>query len=178
MAARFAADCLHQFRGATAKMPNALGNREADNWAPLVAIADAAGGRWPDLGRQVAANLTLANRATEECAAVMLLEDLHAVLMARTGDRIQSADLVKALLELEHRPWAEWRNGKPITPNAIARLLAPFNIRPFEMRMGARVVRGYEASQFADTFARYVETASVQSATPLQPADQHRLEDN
>jgi hypothetical protein len=177
MAARFAADRLDQLRRAIPTVPNALENREADNWAPLLAIADAAGGTWPDLARQVAENLTLANRATEESVAVMLLEDIHAVLSARTGDRIQSADLVKALLQLEHRPWAEWKGGKPITPNAIARLLAPFNIRPFEMRMGARVVRGYEASQFADAFARYVETTSVQSATPLQPVDPDCSED-
>ena len=107
----------------------------------------------------------------------MLLEDIHAVLTAYTGERIQSADLVNALVQLEDRPWAEWKGGKPITPNAIARLLAPFNIRPFEMRVGTRVVRGYEAAQFADAFARYVETASVQSATPLQPVDHDGSED-
>jgi hypothetical protein len=31
--------------------------------------------------------------------------------------------------------------------------------------------RGYDAAQFADAFARYVDGASVPSATPLQPVD-------
>jgi hypothetical protein len=100
----------------------------------------------------------------------MLLEDIRTVLTAY-GERIESAELARALAQLEGRPWAEWKGGKPITPNAVARLLAPFDIKPFEMRVGTRVVRGYEAAQFADAFARYVDGASVPSATPLQPVD-------
>jgi Protein of unknown function (DUF3631) len=164
------------FKGANPSVPAALENREADNWLPLIAIADAAGEAWPGIARQVAVNLTITTRTSEESPAVMLLEDIHAVLTAYIGERIQSADLVKAVAQLGDRPWADWKGGKPITPNAIARLLAPFNIRPFEMRAGPRVVRGYETAQFADAFARYVQAARVQSATPLQPFDQNRSE--
>jgi putative DNA primase/helicase len=177
MAARFAADHFDELKGATPNVPATLENREADNWLPLIAIADVAGGGWPGIAREVAEHLALVNRATEQSAAVMLLEDIYAVLTAYTGERIQSADLVNALVQLEHREWAEWKGVKPITPNAVARLLAPFNIRPLEMRIGARVVRGYEAAQFADAFARYVNGASVQSATPLQPVDHYGSED-
>lgn len=177
MAARFAADHFDELKGANPNVPATLENREADNWLPLIAIADAAGGAWPGIARQVGEHLALVNRATEQSAAVMLLEDIHAVLTAWAGERIQSADLVNALVQLEDRPWAEWKGGKPITPNAVARLLAPFGIRPFQMRVGTRVVRGYEVAQFADAFARYVEAASDQSATPLQPVDQDCSED-
>jgi putative DNA primase/helicase len=173
MAARFAADHLDEIRQAVPTVPTTLENREADNWLPLLAIADAAGGGWPDIARQVAENLTLANRATEQSLAVLLLEDIHAVLTAHTGERIQSADLVKALVQFEDRPWAEWKGGKGITTHAVARLLAPFNIKPFEMRNGPRVVRGYQVAQFEDAFARYVETTRAQAATPLQPVDQN-----
>jgi Protein of unknown function (DUF3631) len=173
MAARFAADHFDRLREATPIMPSTLENREADNWLPLLAIADAAGGAWPSIARQVAENLAVANRPTEQSIAVMLLEDIYGVLTAHTGERIQSVELVKALVQLEDRPWAEWKASKSITVNAVARLLAPFNIRPFEMRIGTRVVRGYRVAQFADAFARYVEAASVQSATPLQPDDQN-----
>jgi Protein of unknown function (DUF3631) len=77
----------------------------------------------------------------------------------------------RVLAQLEDRPWAEWKGGKPITANAIARLLAPFNIRPSERRMGARVLRGYQVAQFADAFARYVDAARAQSARPLHQRD-------
>jgi hypothetical protein len=177
MAARFAADHFDELKGANPNIPGTLENREADNWLPLIAIADAAGGAWPSIARQVAVNLAIATRTSEESPAVMLLEDIDAVLTAHIGERIQSADLVKTLAQLEGRPWAEWKGGKPVTPNAIARLLAPFNIRPFEMRVGTRVVRGYVAAQFEDAFARYVKAGRVQSATPLQPVDQDCSED-
>jgi putative DNA primase/helicase len=178
MAARFAADNFDELKSANPSVPRTLENREADNWLPLIAIADAAGGAWPSIARQVAEHLALLNRATEQSVAVMLLEDIHSVLATHTGERIQSADLVKALAQLEDRSWADWKGGKVITPNAIAHLLAPFNIKPFQMRTGSHVLRGYRLAQFEDAFARYVEAAGVQAATPLQPADQDCLEDN
>jgi hypothetical protein len=171
MAARFAADHFDQLRQTVPAVPTTLENREADNWLPLLAIADAAGGAWPNIARQVAENLALTNRATEQSVAVLLLKDIHTVLSAHTGERIQSADLVKALLQFEDRPWAEWKGGKGITTHAVARLLAPFNIKPFEKRVGDRVLRGYCRTQFEDAFARYVEAARVQTATPLQALD-------
>src|SRR5262249_55642226 len=171
MAARFAADSFDELKAANPSVPAMLENREADNWRPLLAIAEAAGGAWPSVAREVAEKLVLASRATEQSKSVMLLEDIHALLPGFSGKQVPSAELVKALAQLEDRPWAESKGGKPIPPNAVARLLAPFQIKPFEMRMGAHVVRGYEAAQFADAFARYVEAATVSSATPLQPID-------
>jgi uncharacterized protein DUF3631 len=120
----------------------------------------------------------VASRATEQSKSVMLLEDIHALLPGLSGKQVPSAELVKALAQLEDRPWAEWKGGKPITPNAVAHLLAPFNIKPIEMRIGSRVVRGYRVAQFEDAFARYVEAARVQSATPLQLSDPICSEDS
>jgi hypothetical protein len=177
MAARFARDTFNELQTASTGVPTTLENREADNWLPLLAIADAAGGAWPNVARQIAENLTLATRRTEQSIAVMLLEDIHTVMGGHNAEWIPSAELVKALVQLEDRPWAEWKGGKPITTNAVARLLAPFNIRPFEMRMGTRVLRGYQVSQFADAFARYVDAARAQSATALQSTDSTRSED-
>jgi putative DNA primase/helicase len=171
MAAKFVTDNLSSLKTASPSLPTTLENREADNWLPLLAIADAAGGAWPNVARQIAENLTLASRPTEQSVAVMLLEDIHVVLTGHTAEWIQSAELVKGLAQLEDRPWAEWKGGKPITANAVARLLAPFNIKPFQMRTGSHVVRGYRVAQFEDAFARYVEATRVQAATPLQAGD-------
>ena len=40
-------------------MPKALTNRAADIWEPLLALADLAGGHWPQLARQAAEALTM-----------------------------------------------------------------------------------------------------------------------
>src|SRR5262249_8428671 len=53
--ARKAARWAHDHGGAIAAadpaMPPGIVNREADNWRPLLAIADAAGGKWPQRAR-------------------------------------------------------------------------------------------------------------------------------
>ena len=62
-AARWAADNTDTLRAADPDVGE-LFNRVADNWRPLLAIADAAGGEWPSLARQAAAGAVI--RSTEE----------------------------------------------------------------------------------------------------------------
>ena len=52
-AARWAQDHAGTIAAADPEMPG-IHNREADNWAPLLAIADAAGGAWPERARAAA----------------------------------------------------------------------------------------------------------------------------
>src|SRR5260370_10770113 len=52
--ARWAADHLAALRAADPAVPEALDDRQADNWRPLLAIADAAGGAWPGRRRTAA----------------------------------------------------------------------------------------------------------------------------
>jgi Protein of unknown function (DUF3631) len=61
------------------------------------------------------------------------------------------------LIAIEGRPWAEWKHGKPITANGIARLLAPFpGIKPGTIRTSVGTPKGYQLVQFDDAFARYL----------------------
>jgi putative DNA primase/helicase len=156
MAARWASDTVERLRKADPIVPKALENREADNWRPLLAIADVAGGDWPERMRRIAERVCVMSRGDEQSAAVMLLEDLYVVFSAHTTGRIPSGELVANLIQLEDRPWSEWRGGRPITKKAVANLLAPFRIGPCEMRVGSQVLRGYDFAQFEDAFARYV----------------------
>jgi putative DNA primase/helicase len=45
-AARWANDNLETLRAMDPAMPPTITNRDADNWRPLLAIADAVGGKW------------------------------------------------------------------------------------------------------------------------------------
>ena len=154
-AADWAGEHLDVLTNADPVVPSGLQNREADNWRPLFAIADIAGGHWPDRARKIATDLSNARHGNDPEPGVMLLQDIFR-LQPKFSKRLPSAQLASALAELEDRPWSEWR-GKPITAKAISGLLAPFGIRPNEMRQGSRVLRGYEIGQFEDAFARYVE---------------------
>ena len=58
MAARWAADHADALAEAVPALPDDLFNRTRDNWRPLIAIADAAGGHWPERARRVAVLLS------------------------------------------------------------------------------------------------------------------------
>ena len=53
-AARWVADNKIKLGAIDPDMPAGIGNRTADNWRPLIAIADVAGGDWPERARRIA----------------------------------------------------------------------------------------------------------------------------
>jgi len=63
---------------------------------------------------------------------------------------------VNALVAIEGRPWAEWKGGKPLSTNGLARLLRPFTIAPEVIRLGTGTPRGYMRVQFDEAFERYL----------------------
>jgi putative DNA primase/helicase len=163
MAWRWAQDHLVVLRQADPAMPAGLRGRAADNWRPLLAIADVAGGHWPDTARRAAA--TLHAGRSEQTIGVMLLDDIRGLFAGGGSDRLTSADIVNALGRMEDRPWPEWKNEKPITTRQVARLLEPFGVRPTTIRTGAGTAKGYHLEEFADAFRRYPPNPSV---TPSQ----------
>jgi putative DNA primase/helicase len=141
-----------------------LFNRDADNWRPLFAIADVAGGDWPERAR--AAAQESCKPSDEQSTRVLLLRDIRDVFNERGVERLPSADLAEALGAMEGRPWAEWKNGKPMTPTALARQLSHFKITPSgTIRVGGRTAKGYDLASFIDAFGRYIPPQTV---TPSQ----------
>ena len=57
-ARRWAADRLAELRAADPDVPSEMSDRAADNWRPLLVIADLAGGEWPQRARQAALSLS------------------------------------------------------------------------------------------------------------------------
>ena len=164
-AARWAKDNSPKLRKADPELPEWLLNRGADNWRPLLAIADIIGGEWPALARRIAKEVI----EEDSSHRTQLLFDIKGVFEGKAVDRITSADLCEVLGKMEDRPWPEWgRNGKPITPNALARQLSGFGIKPKLFRPDGleKPGRGYLLEDFTDAFSRYHRPPTV---TPLQP---------
>ena len=90
---------------------------------------------------------------------VQLLSDLRDVFTERDADKLASETIVEALLKLETRPWAEWRHGKPLTANGLARLLKPFSVHPKTVRIGTDTPKGYDKSDLLDAWHRYLPSA-------------------
>ena len=165
LARKIARWCDDNRQSLAASDPNTgtLANRAADNWRPLLSIADLAGGRWPERARAVAEAAETAKQ--DQSKRTMVLSDIRDIFAARHGtDRLRSAEVAEILGAMENRPWSEWRNGKPITPAAVARLLAPFGIVPGTKRGGEATFKGYLLSDFMEAFATYL---------PLKPSHRH-----
>lgn len=161
---RWAADHLDQMRDIDPALPEGLNDRAMDNWRPLVHIADLARGGWPEWARATAVELSEAEDSTEENITIELLQDIRTAFDGAPA--LSSADLVKALVEMTDRPWAEWSSGKPMTAAKLAYRLKTFKIKTHKVRVGSKTVNTYHASDFHDAWGRYLTLDSEQSEQP------------
>jgi hypothetical protein len=153
-------------------MPSELKNRAADNFRPLIAIADACGGDWGLRAREAA--IAMSGQHADEDLGVTLLQDIRAAFAREGVDRISSRDLVAGLIDLDDAPWSEWRgrnnNQQPrsLSQAQLAQLLRPFGIRPRSMWHGPRPqgksAKGYFRNQFDAVWRSYCSPPSGRSA--------------
>jgi len=137
--ARFAADSFEKLAAADPVISEDLSNRKGDNWRPLFAVADLAGGAWPALARSIATGGG-ASPTEDETTSTMLLSDLRGMFAAleadgdlfgvaydtiiprpfgsvrpieqKETDRARSEYIVLYLNSLTGRPWAAWNHGR------------------------------------------------------------------
>src|SRR5262249_24991754 len=63
----------------------------------------------------------------------------------------------KRLVAIEGRPWAELgKSRKPLTQNALARMLKPLGIGPDTIGRETKRLNGYKRDWFKDAFARFL----------------------
>jgi hypothetical protein len=154
-AARWAFDNGARVKDIDPRLPEGLFNRDADNWRPLLAIAEAAGGQWPGWAREAAALCCQAISDDDAGQIEMLLADIRDTRFAE--GEITSAVLVARLVEIEGHPWAEMgKSRKPLTQNKLARLLKPLGISPELIGPEDNRLRGYRRKRFVEAFERYL----------------------
>jgi hypothetical protein len=167
MLARFVADNRIAIEKADVEPPQELHDRAADNWRPLLAIAQAAGGHWPERAWKTALVLEDVEQAAEDLC-VELLADIRAIFNSQRDplkrQTLFSAELLSALLAMPERPWPEaGRNERPLTARGMANLLKPFGLRTSKnVRRGRQQAKGFERSEFDDAFFSYLP--------PLEPS--------
>ena len=144
-------------------LPDELNDRAQDAWEPLLAIAEQAGGEWPELARTAAVTL-MRGRVEEAPIGARLLADIHGCLNGHT--RIATSDLLEDLVALEDAPWGDW-GGRPITGRRLAGLLRPYKIAP----RNEGGWRGYFASDFSDAWERYTLSPQSAQSAPSAPKD-------
>ncbi len=150
----WAEESLDQLRDARPKLPDALDDRAQDFWEPLLAIADLAGGTWPERARQAALALSTGDEREDDSLGVRLLADCRTAFEGQ--ERLPTAELIRVLVEDEEAPWADWRDRGQLSPRELARLLKPYGITSRTIRLDAGTPKGYHREQFEDAWTRYL----------------------
>jgi hypothetical protein len=165
----WAAEWMDALIGMRPELPESLSDRQQDGAEPLLAIADWAGGEWPDRARAALVELLTGTVAEDQSESVRLLADIRGVFNLTGRDKLSSSELLGKLAQDETLPWGEFSNGRPLTPIGLARLLKPLGICPGTIRLEKETAKGYLKENFADAWTRYLPSP-LSAVTPSQPA--------
>jgi hypothetical protein len=165
---------LKELADARPELPDIITDRQQDSVEPLLAIADAAGGDWPERLRKAVVEIFSGESSEDQSLGVWLLADIRAIFDSSGADKMTSMELVSRLAESETSPWGEYKHGKPLNPVGMARLLKRYRIFPRTIRLDAATPKGYLRESFLDAWERYlpprVTSVAVDPGTdPQQP---------
>jgi len=161
-------------------LPTELDDRASDGWEPLLAIADLAAGDWPDTARNTALSLSGAREPEDESIGVRLLADLQAVFQVASAEQLPTSELIDRLAAIEEAPWGDYRHAGPVKPRTLASLLKPYGVRPRDLRVDDRALKGYRAADLTDVWTRYLPDAEPvgKPCNPPQPSSIRDIRDN
>jgi hypothetical protein len=165
---------LSRFSAETFRLPDglspALSHRQQDLIEPLLHVAQAIGGSWPNQAAQAVLAVFRQSLMPQQNYAVQLLNDLEDAFH-EPGDarHLPTSFLLRWLHNLDDRPWSVWHEGRPLNDQDLARMLQPFGVYPRNVRReDAKVVRCYLRSE--------VEYASNQHQSRRQSLGSLKIE--
>jgi hypothetical protein len=155
-------------------MPPGIEDRDADVWEALLAIADLAGGHWPDRARAAAVALVALAKAATPSLGIRLLADLRTIWDGT--DAMHTETILAALNGLDEAPWAELK-GKPLDPRRLARFLKEYDVHRADVRADVdgveKVRKGYKREDLHDAWQRYLPPEDQPRCTICgEPLDQ------
>ena len=177
---RWANDYGKTIGRARPEVPYGLNDRAADNWSPLLAIADLAGAEWGKRARTASVELTRKVGDDEQDLRFELLKDIRAIFDEEGGEAckaISTSTLLGKLCKMEEAPWAAINRGDRLNPRGLARMLKPFGIVSANLKISRdpvtgreAVAKGYKQETFTDAWVRYLPLpATFEGKGPENP---------
>ena len=148
--AAWAAPLIEELKTAEPDMP--VEDRAADTWEPLIAMADIAGGDWPDQAWEACIAMVASDADADEnqSLGILLLADIRDIFADQARPFVSTGVLVEALRAVESSPWKDF----DFNARKLAYRLAPFGVKPKPDAKGN--VRGYRLEDLKDAFTRYL----------------------
>ncbi|MEU1492119.1 DUF3631 domain-containing protein [Streptomyces sp. NPDC005775] len=173
--AQWAEQVRDDIAGRWPQMPEGVTDRPADVWEPLLSVADAAGGDWPDRARTACLELVNAARADDKGSlGIRLLTDLRDHVMAGT-DRLPTVAILDRLCALDEAPWADM-SGRPLDSRGLAKMLGEYMtldntpVKARNIKTAGTVLKGYYAADLHDAWERYCPPPPSGAATSATSA--------
>lgn len=144
------------------ELPSTLQNRLADNWRPLISIADSLG--WGEQARE--AMVIFAREYRDADVKILLLADVRKVFDTRRVDCLPTKTLLEALDAVDEAEWPEFCGVRgdqlphKLTETELAHMLRDFAIRPHTIwppnrTATSKSAKGYRRSQFEEAWRKY-----------------------
>ena len=147
-------------------MPAEIEDRNADVWESLLVVADAAGGDWPARARTAAVELVGIGKDQTPSLGILLLADLACIFADARTDQLSTQAVLDALHAIEESPWADLR-GKALDARGLSRRLGAYGVKPIQIWLGGKNIRGYRASDLIDPCRRYCTAETSETLTAI-----------
>ena len=172
--ARWCDDHKREIRNTKPLLPPKIRNRLADKWGPIFAIAQVAGGDWPEKAKKALLGQV---DMSEPSKGLMLLSDIMSVLTP--GEQhIHTKELIRRVCEIEDSPWGDYNfrqredDRRQIQDRQLSNLLKRYNIHPKKVRVG-KSLQGYERKELQKAFDRYVSIDTPELTGTTEQSSNH-----
>jgi hypothetical protein len=146
-------------------------DRAADAWEPLVAVADLAGGTWPQQARDACRALTSeADDPDDSSLGIRLLSDLRGIFEGK--DAVHGETILDELRKIDEAPWADLY-GRPVTARDVAKILKRYGVRSKDVKIAGEVRKGYRREDLHAPWSAYLPATVTTSATSATSATPH-----
>jgi hypothetical protein len=169
-----------QLGDAQPDMPDGVTDRSAEIWEPLLAIADTAGGHWPNTARDACRYFVLNTGPHITSPGVRLLADLRELFTRRQTDRLPTKAILAELLDLDEAPWGDL-HGRPLDARRLSRELGRYGARPVTFETDEGSTKGYVTygttgrqaqTGLSDAWSRYLPSALGDPGKSGKPSGQ------
>lgn len=146
------------------RTPVKLGNdRAEDNWEPLFAVASLLGENWVEYAKRAAKHISARDVSEVAAGPEELLWDIKLAFESTGASRLSTERLIQLLTADPEKPWGTFSQGRPITANALAKMLRPLGIRSTDLRetrapdqaTASPSLKGYYRTSFDEAFRLY-----------------------